>query len=118
MTTDYDWLQGQLDRYSYRPRWQWLIEQAAADGFWGPGFQVRVTFWATDAHDQGQEVRIISVQPVPSFVVQERDPALFARWFQMTIFEVEKHESREWLRRDGHLVDDPHKQEKILPQIP
>jgi hypothetical protein len=28
-----------------------------------------------------------------------------------TIQEAERHESREWLRRDGEIHDDPHKGE-------
>jgi len=111
MATDYEWLQGQLDRYSYRPRWSWLIVRGE-DPYLGPlanVWQVRITFWTTDAYNPEREVEIISVQAVPPFVVTERDPELFKRWFQTVIFDAEMHESREWLRRDGLLVDDPHK---------
>lgn len=46
------------------------------------------------------------VFPVPSTVInEERD---FERWLFRTITGFEDHEIREWFRRDGKLVDDPH----------
>jgi hypothetical protein len=32
----------------------------------------------------------------------------FARWFSCVLADFEHHEQREWMRRDGRLVDDPH----------
>lgn len=32
----------------------------------------------------------------------------FARWFSHVLADFEHHEQREWMRRDGQLVDDPH----------
>jgi len=41
---------------------------------------------------------------VPYYV----DTVAFARWFSSVLNDFEYHEQREWMRRDGELVDDPH----------
>ncbi len=38
------------------------------------------------------------------------DADAFARWLTSALFDIELHESREWLRRDGAIYDDPHEQ--------
>lgn len=35
-------------------------------------------------------------------------PDLFGAWLMWQLDDFERHETREWLRRDGDLVDDPH----------
>lgn len=35
-------------------------------------------------------------------------PDLFGAWLMRQLDSFERHEMREWLRRDGELVDDPH----------
>jgi hypothetical protein len=112
MTTDREWLQSQLDRYSYRSGWTWELLYDAS--FWAPAFSVKIDFQVPDAYQPEQEVQIVSGQAIPPWVVTERDPELFKRWFQTVIFNTEMHESREWLRRDGVLVDDPHRDSKIV----
>ena len=114
MSTDSEWLQSQLDRYTYRSGWAWTLH-GQSDNYWSATFTVEITFSAVDAHDPSSNCVIFSRQAIPPFVMQERDPELFKRWFQTTIFNVEMHESREWLRRDGVLVEDPHKDQQVNP---
>lgn len=42
---------------------------------------------------------------VPYYLDADAD---FRRWFSSVLMDFEHHEQREWLRRDGELVDDPH----------
>jgi hypothetical protein len=113
MSTDIEWLQQQLNRYAYKPSWVWRLDEGTPS-LWNARFYVCIEFSAMDAWNPPKVIQLKSVVPVPPWIPECRDPIMFKRWFQTAIFETELHESREWLRLDGQLVDDPHKDDRKL----
>jgi hypothetical protein len=108
VVSDLEWLRQQLSRYSYRPTWTFEVEHIP-DPLWGPDKYMIITrFKVMNSYPPHQEIEIRSLEPVPSFIVEHQDEGVFKNWFPVMIWHVEQHESKEWLRRDGILVNDPH----------
>jgi len=110
--TDLDWLRQQLARYTYRPGWTMEIERGLPLGM-SIVFDHRicVAYCAPDSRNPDRDMPVQGKFSVPCYVTDQRDEKAFAEWLQRTLFEVERHESREWLRRDGQIHDDPHADE-------
>jgi hypothetical protein len=103
------WLRDQLSRYTYRPGWTLEIgpEPGPVSSMSSAGRLV-ISFRETDSRDPSRTTRVRSTNVIPIPVAEMFDEAIFADWLQRTLFVVEMHESREWLRRDGQIYDDPH----------
>lgn len=99
------WLREQLARYTYRPGWSLTIEPGA--GMFD-GARIIVDYQTADSRDPSRTIPIRGSFVVPLALADMRDADLFARWLLDVLFEAERHESREWLRRDGRIYDDPH----------
>lgn len=112
LRSDGSWVQQQLARYTYRPGWTMRIDQ----GNLGDKYSVVLTisFTTTDTYDHTRQIAVRSAHLVPPFVGDRRDEQAFARWLQTCLFDAEMHESREWLRRDGQIYDNPHKDRVVL----
>lgn len=67
-------------------------------------------FRAHDARNRGETIEVCMRQYVPMEIVWERNTDSFTDWLATCIKEMEVHESREWLQRDGVIWDDPHTQ--------
>ena len=104
--TSLPWLRQQLDRYTYRPGWSLTIQPSAP--FVGDLFHLTVVYPAADSRDPTRTDRLRFNTTVPPYIAEQRDEDLFAKWLQSALFDVERHESQEWLRRDGQIYDDPH----------
>lgn len=101
--SDLAWLRTQLDRHTYRPDWQMRIDETA------PYLAVLIVeAMVQDTYEPDRQIRIASRNIVPPYLTDERDEAGFTRWLQHALFDIEMHESREWLRRDGEIFDNPH----------
>lgn len=98
------WMRDQLARYTYRPGWRLTI---AADTLIGEPF-LRVKYQAPDSRDPDRIGQFEARRPLGFYIQRRLDPDAFARDIQRALFDIERHESREWLRRDGVLFDDPH----------
>jgi hypothetical protein len=102
-------------RYTYRPGWTLRIILTRATGYavpHGPDWyeaSLQVDAEVDDARNPGRRFRLCAQFPVPYFVAH--DIAGFRHWLARTLQDLEIHESREWLRYDGELVDDPHRRE-------
>lgn len=59
------------------------------------------------SYDPDRVIKVRSAQHLPARYLY-RDSEAFATWLQRALFQIEEHESREWLRRDGAIYDDPH----------
>ena len=103
------WLRAELARYTYRPGWRMRIEvQPAVAGQYTPARLV-VEYTAPDAYHPEREIPLKVNVMVPWDLAEAHGASdLFGRWLQHTLQDVELHESREWLRLDGCLLDDPH----------
>ena len=113
MTPDrhaYEWATKQLERYTYRPKWNMWIERRGHDReLWDAFPMLCIDYEATDAYHHNSTVMQRFRTHVPGDIIERRDEEYFALWLQDTLFEVEQHESREFLHRDGVIYDDPHK---------
>lgn len=107
------WLQNQLARYTYKPGYQMFIdttgELSYAEAMLGGDMVFRVSFDAPDSRDPSRTIPLVFSCVFHSAMFDSRDENEFASWLQRTLDRMERHESQEWLRRDGVIYDDPHK---------
>jgi hypothetical protein len=92
-------LQAEIAAFSYQPGWTMEICQ---DPWEGPFLYVVANVIDGYHPEQTVELRIRSnVPPIPS-------REYFAIWLQWRMDQIALHESREYLRRGGRPVFDPH----------
>lgn len=98
-----DRLQRELARYTYRPGW--TLEIQPEPSFYSLG-ALLIRYQTEDARNPGTLGTFESLRSIPEMLAEY--PDFFGRWLQQQLLDIEHHESREWLRRDGQLYDDPH----------
>jgi hypothetical protein len=116
------WVEQQLSRISYKPGW--IFTARPAISFAADVVFVKITMLAKDTHNPDSEVTIGGSFPyrhayynksrfhAPSEMDDEATH--FTYWLAERIQELEIHESREWLRYDGEIFDNPHAAEGML----
>jgi len=116
------WVLDQLKRFTYRPNWTWTardLRYGSSPDVFSPlnmdDVEIRVWFEAEDTRRPGETVKVGDRRIVPEYIVDHRDGDMFALWFAGLIRGMEDHESREWLRRDGNIYDDPHAKRDSRP---
>jgi hypothetical protein len=92
-------LQAEIKRYTYRSGWAMSV---FGDPFEGPCFYLEAD--VRDAYDPGKTVPLRIRAVIPPIPTRE----YFGEWLQKRLIEVEIHECREYLRRDGKILYDPH----------
>lgn len=92
------WLEKQMDRFSYKPGWWWRVTESCS---------VIVNMSTEDVYNPGRQVTVSG--GFDAGYLREGDEDMFAYLFAKHIRGLEDHESREWLKRDGVVYDDPHK---------
>lgn len=100
------WLQQQLARYTYKPGWTLEIRN---DVQRGP--MLRIGYTAPDSRGTDIPVPVSGRFPIPPAFVEmpsEIGEQEFGAWLGYVLMEAERHESQEWLRRDGTILNDPH----------
>ena len=97
----YDWLAAELRRYTYKPGYQLLLDRGTMRDW--P--RLIVKYEAPDSRDPSRRIPIVAQQIIPDL---PEDAEFFATWLERALFDIEVHESREWLRRDGTVCNDPH----------
>lgn len=110
-TERYEWLKAELARYTYKPNFTLeLTPDLVGARLYGTFRAPDSRHTPTDAPDDWPTVAINFNAPVPPHLGTEpgRDSNLFAVWLRSVLFEVERHESDEWLCRDGVIINDPH----------
>ena len=110
----YRWLNQELARYTYKPGWSLQI---VPRDVWGAQLQIeaQVVDSRQPIGDEAWHRRPLTLKTVKIVFKTAMDvpfgnSAVFAWKLQQAILEMEQHESREWLRRDGEIYDDPHKE--------
>lgn len=101
------WMRDQLRRYTYRPGWTLTLEPGDPP-YSGPVLIVR--YPALDSRNPHQQSQFECRRPIDPHLHHRTEgrEAAFGGEIQRVLFDTELHESREWLRRDGALFDDPH----------
>ena len=101
------WLRTEVERFSYKPGCEFEVFTAPSPTtLWE--FAVTITIVRPDAGGGGRTVRIAQVAMVPWLIIDQRDVGRLAEWLLSRIEELEIHEAREWFKRDGMPVCDPH----------
>lgn len=104
-------LQNELARWGYKPGWRLeIVSDPVAPGW--HRYALLVRYDADDSRSPGRKIQIASRQQLPGEHI--RDSEEFARVLRQIVLDIEEHEMREWLHRDGQIFDDPHKAE--VPQ--
>jgi hypothetical protein len=88
-----------LDRLSYKPGWSWAVW----DGRW-EGQHIVIGAKVPDAYNPGEFV----VLDVHSMLPPMRDTAALEEWLAWRLGRLEVHEMREFFKRDGRVIFDPH----------
>lgn len=117
-------LYDEVERWTYKPGWKlWIEYSDVGDPFSGPPkhlVKLRVKFKALDSRGSGSMAPVEGTYAVPMAygntigggLLTEEEMGWFRHWLVDMLLETERHELREWLRRDGELHDDPHRTDK------
>lgn len=116
----FTWLRGELERYTYKPNFTLEMVHIATDRWYDA--YLCGTFRAPDsrhtpldAPDNWPTIALNFTVAVPVPLGDDRDSEMFAVWLRSVLRRVEEHESDEWLRRDGELINDPHSPTGVTP---
>lgn len=88
-----------LERLTYRRGWTMRVY----DGAW-EGQHIVITTDVEDTYNPGQTTTL----DVHSMLPPMLSTADLERWLAWRLARIEIHEAREWFRRDGAPVFDPH----------
>lgn len=97
------WFEAQLKRFTYKPGFKMRVQPNL--GFMGPC--ILLTMKVEDTYHPGVFVEVM--KPCPLEGVPAGNEQIFAQWLAGQLQELEIHESREWLKRDGVIYDNPHR---------
>lgn len=106
-TASVAWVRSEIARFTYKPGWR--FEALAVPGpLSGGGVQVRAFMTVEDTHQPGRMIEVFNVMHLSDYELAGRPAEWFAKRLANLIKDMEVHESREWLRRDGEILDNPH----------
>jgi hypothetical protein len=104
-------LHAELRRWTYKPNW-WLWIERGSHGGYEAGVNLRAIARVPNSYDPSTVIEITAKYAVPYYFGEEPQRVIesgeFAAWLADTVLVMERHEMREWLKRDGVLHDDPH----------
>lgn len=92
-------LQAVAARVTYRPGWRLTVYDGRYEGQ-----HLQICAEVPNAYAPGDTVTLDVHTPIPP----QNTVNGFLYWLLWRLLRVESHECREWLRVDGHPVDDPH----------
>lgn len=104
---DFEQLEERLASFSYKPDWTMILHPL---GHY-PGSFLLISFETEDAYHPGRRTTIgirSGLPPIEFF----RDHNAFDQWLLSRVLVAERHEAQEWLKCDGVMIFDPHKEER------
>lgn len=96
--SELEWMGDELSRYRYKPTWRLELHGA------GDTAVLVVRYNAPDSRNPGGLIRPEGRRALKPTT----DPRVFADDVLAQLDDIERHETREWLRYNGELVFDPH----------
>lgn len=102
-----NWLREQLSHYTYKPNVKLEIIAGGYAAFFGAEYRLRVIATLEDTYRPGQTIEVVGYRDL--FWAENYTEDMFGAMVAEYLKEFEIHESREWFKRDGVIVDDPHK---------
>lgn len=103
-----------VGRLSYRPGWAMQVEEFA-EGFW-TGPRVVITAMLADTYNPARMAEFRAYASLPPLDYLTEELALLA--IGGALKEAEIHESREWFKLDGKIIDDPHAEQRAAVALP
>lgn len=100
-------LQAELDRFSYKPGWTFTALPSDRGPFAsGDTMMIRIRARVEDSRPghQWEYLNVESRGMLPYYLSRDELP----HYLLDCIRRMEDHETREWFRHDGSLVDNPH----------
>jgi hypothetical protein len=94
-----DEIRAHLARLTYRPGWAFELYEGRFEGL-----HLRITATVDDSLRPGETV----VLGVNSRLPWMADSGQLESWLAHRLAAIEVHEMREWLKRDGEAIFDPH----------
>lgn len=94
-------IENHLKHLQYKPGWTFEIQ---TDLSYRPC--LLVSFIAEDAYNPGRETKIGFREALYPYY---RGTKQFEEWLFGVIMKIERHEAREFFKRDGEIINDPHK---------
>lgn len=107
---DDEWLRNELGLWTYKPGWRFelITSPTPAWSLLGKSY-LRITAKVEDTYNPGVMIDIGGQFPLWT---EGRDEMHFGRSLQAAVFDAEQHESREHLKRNGIIWDNPHNPRK------
>lgn len=107
MLSDHE-IEEELARFTYKPGWKFsiyapLLPSATSSRAW-----LKIDFEVEDTYRPGHQTRVGMRRPLLPYYI---DADHFAHWLVREIDRAEQHETREFLKRDGVMIFDPHRGE-------
>lgn len=108
-SADQRWVHEQLKRYVYKPTFTVEVRPVPVPvGAYAP-VTVHMQMMVLDARGSERVMPTSMTLAVPHLIVDSRDADQLGIWLRHCIQRMEDHEIDEWFRRDGEIVDDPHR---------
>jgi hypothetical protein len=100
-------MRAMLAKVRYKPGWSFYLKEVTPESYYFDGCaSVTVFCDVPDTYHPEFTVQISASYPVPYYLPDEE---AFLHWLRgYVINAVEQHESDEWFRYEGVLVNDPH----------
>lgn len=92
-------IRAHLGRLTYKPGWSFEVRDAAWEGPF-----VRILVEVEDSYSPGAT----TILGINSFIPAVTSPEALEHWLLQRIIRIESHEAREFFKRDGQVVFDPH----------
>lgn len=86
-------------RFTYKPGWEFVV-------VWTPyeGTHLHIRCRLENAYRPGEMTDLQIESPLPPFA----DETAIEEWLIWRLSRIETHEVREWLKRDGEAIRNPH----------
>lgn len=88
-----------FEEFTYLPGWRFVLQHDPHEGLF-----VRIQATVENSYQPGKTTDLDIISPLPFFRT-ERDVELWLSW---RLARIATHESREFLKRNGKVVSDPH----------
>jgi hypothetical protein len=92
-------IERELRLLTYKEGWEWSLLEDEHEGLY-----VRWIITLPDSYNPGETVDL----GINSWLPPIPDRDYLAKWFLWRVKRIESHEAREFLKRDGVILFDPH----------
>lgn len=88
-----------LSHISYKDGWKFEVHESEWEGPF-----IRILVDVPDTYNEGETTTL----GINTFIPPTKDTEEFERWLLARVIRIESHEAREFFKRDGEVIFDPH----------